>query len=94
MTSPVPIPQPQPVQEISSGLVPAILVTILCCVPLGIVAIVYAASVSDLLAAGKIEAAEKAAKRSKNWSLAGLICGLLIYFVYILFVVFGFVAQR
>lgn len=50
--------------EIKSHLVPAIIVAF-CCTPLGVAAIVYAARVSGLVTAGRIEEAVKSAKIAK-----------------------------
>ena len=49
-------PSPPP-SNIPNYLVQAILVTIFCCLPFGIVAIVFAAQVNSALAAGNYEAA-------------------------------------
>ncbi len=70
--------------EIKSGLVQAIIVTLLCCLPFGIVAIVYAARVSGLVAAGDIAGAQESARKSNMWSWASFIVGLVGSVVYIL----------
>jgi Interferon-induced transmembrane protein/zinc-ribbon domain len=67
-------------------LVFAIVATVLCCLPAGIPAIVYAAQVNGKLQAGDIAGAQAASKNAKMWcwiaggvGLAGyLIYGLLI----------------
>ncbi len=68
--------QAAPVQ-IKSHMVDAIIVTICCCVPFGIVAIIYASKVSSLLAAGNIAAAQDASKKAAMWSWIGLGCGIV-----------------
>ena len=50
-----PSPPAQPAIRIPNYLVHAILCTLFCCLPLGIVAIVYAAQVNTKAAAGDIE---------------------------------------
>ena len=60
----------QPV-KINSGLIGAIIVTVCCCLPFGIVAIVYAAKVPGLAAAGQFEEAQEAASKTKMWSWIG-----------------------
>ena len=55
---------PQP--PIANHLVWAILVTLFCCLPLGIVAIVYAAKVDSLAAAGQYAQAQEAADKAKE----------------------------
>ncbi|HEX2145860.1 MAG TPA: CD225/dispanin family protein [Glycomyces sp.] len=66
----------------SNGLVGAILATLFCCVPFGIVAIVKAAQVNSLWAAGQRAAAEQAADAARNWTLASIITGLAVGAVY------------
>ena len=45
----------------------AILVTIFCCLPFGIVSIVYAAQVDGKLARGDVEGARHASQNAKMW---------------------------
>lgn len=70
----------------SNNLVWAILSTLFCCLPFGIVAIVYASKVSGLYASGQYDAAVDAARKAKNWSLwSALACVIfwVLYFVVI-----------
>ncbi len=64
----------------------AILSTILCCLPFGIVAIIYANKVDTLWFTGQYEAAEAAAKSAKTWTIAAAGTGLGVVLLYILFV--------
>lgn len=61
----------------------SIVVTILCCWPLGIPAIVYAAKVDSLKARGDIAGAMAASASAKTWCMVaggiGLVFGLLIF---------------
>jgi len=68
--------------QIQNYLVPAILVTLCCCVPAGIVAIVYAAQVNAKLAAGDIAGASESARLAKIWSWVGFGCGALLGIIY------------
>lgn len=70
--------------EVKSGLVLAILVTLLCCIPFGIVAIVYAAKVSGLVAAGDIAGAKEAARKSNMWSWISFGVGLVANIIMII----------
>ncbi|MDR2041804.1 MAG: CD225/dispanin family protein [Tannerella sp.] len=71
-------------------LVWAILTTVLCCLPLGIVSIVNATKVSTLYLQGDYTAAQKASDNAKKWALWGAILGVVIGLLYIIFiVVFG-----
>jgi len=73
--------------EVKSGLVQAILVTLFCCLPFGIAAIVYAAKVPGLAAAGDIAGAQEAAKKSAMWSWISFGLGLLSNIIMIIIAV-------
>lgn len=58
---------PQEPQKVSSYLAPAILTTIFCCLPFGIVAIVNAAKVNGRLSRGDYAGALRASNNAKTW---------------------------
>ncbi len=68
--------------KIQNYLVPSILVTLCCCVPAGIVAIVYAAQVNSKLAAGDLAGAQASARLAKIWSWVAFGCGALLGIIY------------
>jgi Interferon-induced transmembrane protein len=55
----------------------AILVTLCCCVPFGIVAIVNASKVNTHLARGEYEQAIQASQEAKKWCWIGFVIGLI-----------------
>lgn len=65
-------------------LVEAILITIFCCQPFGIVGIVYASQVNSKYAIGDYEGALQASKKAKNWTIWGLVIGLIFFTLIIL----------
>ena len=74
-------------------LVWAILCTILCCLPLGIVSIIYSSKVDGLYNSGDYAGAEDASKKAKNYAMWGAIISVIGVVLYILFiVVLGFTA--
>ena len=76
-----------------NNLVWAILSTILCCLPLGIVAIIKASNVNSLYDRGDYAGAEEAAKSAKTWAMWGAGIALIGTILYILLVVvFGVAA--
>lgn len=66
-------------------LVFAILVTVLCCLPAGIGAIVYATKIDKAWAMGDYIGAQDAAKKSKMWSIIGAVGGVVVAIVYFVF---------
>jgi hypothetical protein len=70
--------------DIPNHLAPAILTTLFCCLPFGIVAIVKAAQVSSLAAGGNLEAARKASDDAKRWSWISFGVGLGVIVLYLL----------
>lgn len=63
----------------------SIVVTVLCCLPFGVVSIVYATKVDALLAQGDIVGATAASKSAKTWVIAGLASWRLIVGIYMIF---------
>jgi hypothetical protein len=71
--SPVGRPQYLSDTPVPNYLVPAILVTIFCCMPLGIVAIYQSSQVNTRLATGDVAGAREASETAKRWCwIAGL----------------------
>jgi uncharacterized membrane protein YvbJ len=62
---------------VPNNLVGAIL-SLFCCLPLGIPAVVFACQVNSKLKAGDIEGAKKAAKTAKVLMIIGIVLGLII----------------
>ncbi len=64
-------------QKIPNYLAQSILVTLLCCLPLGIPAIVFAAQVNGKVQAGDIEGAWASSRKAKMWCWWSFGLGLL-----------------
>ncbi|MDS3859624.1 CD225/dispanin family protein [Thermosynechococcaceae cyanobacterium BACA0444] len=79
-------------QPVPNYLVPAILSTVCCCIPFGIVAIVYASQVNTKLAAGDRTGAIAASEKAKLWSWIAFGSGLAISVIYIIIQVIAFQA--
>ena len=80
--------------NVPNYLVFAILVTVLCCLPTGIAAIVYAAQVNAKLAAGDVAGAQLASKNAKMWCWISAGAGLLIGCLYALIAILGVMSHR
>ena len=61
----------------TNHLIHAVLVTFCCCMPLGVVALYYAAQVNPLYDNGNFEGAQEAADAAARWCLFSLIVGIL-----------------
>jgi len=74
-----------------NNLVWAILCTVLCCLPLGVVAIIKSTKVKELWLAGDHVGAQKAADDAKKYSIWGAVAGPVIYIIIcvIYFVIFA-----
>jgi hypothetical protein len=76
---------PPPGAPIPNYLVQSILVTLCCCLPLGVVAIIFAAQVNSKLAAGDVAGAQEASNKARMFcwlafglGLVALVLGMLI----------------
>lgn len=79
-------PAPAPQAPVPSHMAKAILTTLFCCLPFGIVAIVKASKVDSLLAAGRRDEAIQASKEANNWGNWSILVSLILGVVYVLFV--------
>ncbi|MDE7402668.1 MAG: CD225/dispanin family protein [Muribaculaceae bacterium] len=61
----------------------AVLATICCCMPAGVVAIVFASSVSSRWFAGDIEGARKASRNAEIWIIVSIVLGIVWSAVYL-----------
>ncbi len=68
---------------IQSYLWQSIVVTLLCCMPFGIVGIVNAAKVEGLVKKGDIAGAQTASEAAKKWTKIGFIVGLVVQLLYV-----------
>lgn len=76
-------PQNQP--KPNNHLALAIITTILCCLPAGIVSIVYATQVNSKYNVGDYEGAIKASKNAKTWWIVAAVTGVVIAIAYFAF---------
>ena len=71
-------------------LLESILVTLFCCLPLGIVGIINAANVSSKYEAGDLTGAKRASQEAGKWTKYGFFAGLIVVGLYLLFIlIFG-----
>jgi hypothetical protein len=71
-----------------SWLLESILVTVLCCLPLGIVGIVNATKVESRFYAGDIAGANQASADAGKWTKIALIVAAIFWVCYLLFFFF------
>jgi uncharacterized membrane protein YvbJ len=68
-------------------LIESILVTLFCCLPLGIVGIVNASKVESRFYAGNVDEANRLSAEAKKWITWGFWIGLVVIIIYIIFYV-------
>ena len=71
----------------------AILCTLFCCMPFGVVAIVFAAQVNGKFAAGDVAGAANASRQAKMWATVAFLCGLVVVGLWIVTAVIGAATQ-
>ena len=64
--------------HVPNHLVWAILSTIFCCLPTGVVSIVYAAQVNGLVIAGDFVGARESSEKAKTWAWVSFGVGILV----------------
>ncbi len=79
--------QQPPVPTIPNYLVQSILATVFCCLPLGIVAIIFAAQVNGKIQAGDMPGALSASKNAKTFCWIAFGLGLACTLMYITFII-------
>ncbi len=72
-----PVPQFAAPPAVPNYLWQSIAVTLCCCMPFGIVAIVFAAQVNTKLAAGDVAGAQVSSRKARTWVIVALVAGLL-----------------
>jgi hypothetical protein len=85
---------PPPLEVVPNYLVQAILVTVCCCVPFGIPAIVYAAQVNSKIAAKDWEGARQSSRLAKTWCWVAFGCGIVVGIIYLFLSLLGAFADH
>lgn len=75
--TPPPPPRPPVGEQIPNYLWQSIVVTLCCCLPLGVVAIIFAAQVNSKLAAGDVAGARDASDKAKLFCWIGFGLGIV-----------------
>lgn len=70
----------------------AIMTTVCCCLPFGIVGIVKASQVDSLYLSKQYAAAQKSADDAKKWSVIGIAVSVVIWFAYMALYGMAFIA--
>jgi len=75
--------------SVPNYLIPAI-ISIFCCLPLGVAATIFAAQVNGKVAAGDIQGATESAKKAKLFAYISIGLGVACWGLYILLMILGF----
>lgn len=71
-------------------LVWAILTTVLCCLPFGIVSIIFSTQVNSKFAQGDFAGAHESSRKAKTWAIAAGVTGLVVGVIYAIIMVLSF----
>lgn len=85
-------PCPTNLKKPGSHLVLSIIVTICCCIPFGIVAILYGSKVEGAWAGGRYEEAVRCSRLAKRWAIWGMVINIVVWVAYIVLLICGVVA--
>ena len=83
-----PPPSPGASASVPNYLVPSI-ISLFCCLPLGIVAVIFAARVNGQVQAGDTAGALDSSRKAKMFSYIGLILGLIWIAIWVVMTVLG-----
>ena len=72
----------------------AIICTLFCCMPLGIVSIIYSTQVDSKYNMGQYAEAVKSSESAKKWAIVGMIGTVLLVVLYIIFFAFAVALGR
>jgi hypothetical protein len=78
---------------VQNYLIPAILATIFCCLPVGIVSIIFATQVNNKVAAGDVAGAMESSKKAKMFMFITIGVGLVSWIIGIVLWIFVFAAM-
>ena len=87
-------PQQPPGQAPNNHLVWSILVTLFCCLPFGIVAIVKSSQVNGLWAQGRYAEAQASADSARKWVIWGAVIGVVAGIIYAIMAIAGGMANN
>ena len=73
-------------------LILSIISTLCCCLPCGVVGIVFSAKINSAMLAGNLEEAQNNAKMARIWIIVSFAIGLLTWLIYMVLIVTGAVS--
>lgn len=74
-------------------LVLSIVSTLCCCLPFGVVGIVFSAKINSAMLAGNLEEAQNNAKMARIWIIVSFAIGILTWLIYMILIVTGAVSS-
>ena len=77
----------------STNLVLAILTTLFCCLPFGIVSIVKASQVNGLWAQGRFAEAQASSDAAKKWAIWSVVGAVAVWIIYGILIALGAVSM-
>lgn len=69
--------------EVTDYTVYSVLSMIFCCVPFGVVSLIYSSKTAQLVKNGKIDEARELSRKAKAWAIAAVVTGFIFTLLYI-----------
>jgi len=80
----------QPAQKVDPWLWQSIVATVLCCLPAGVVGIVFASQANSAMASGNWAEAQRKAQQAKTWTLVSVGLGVVVIVgIFVMFAMVG-----
>lgn len=70
-------------------LLESILTTVFCCMPAGVVGLIYAVQVRDMISLNRLELAHKYSSQAKVWTIVSFSIGIVFFIIWILLLFLG-----
>jgi hypothetical protein len=64
--------------KVPNYLIHSIVVTLCCCLPLGIVALIFSSQVNTKLTAGDVAGAEESSRKARTWIIVAFVSGIVV----------------
>lgn len=84
-TPPSPAGSPAPNNNLVFAIIATVVSVIFCCIPHGLVSLIFALQVNSKAAAGDLDGAMRSAKQAKTWAIVSIVVALIGFVIALIF---------